>query len=194
MWLDFIEKTVGHLAWPLVVICGFLIFKTPILNLSSSIRQIKYKDAEVSFKEEVTEFVEDAIELGLTVIHPDNTQKQEYDDVQLNILRGWAEIERTLEVWFEKRLHEFIVIDGLKNPTSTRARVEFLNNNEIINSSLYNLLNELRVLRNTAAHNSKLDMTLDQAIKINGTLTSIQQRLNGFLSKFDDDGTKIYEL
>ena len=181
-------------------ICRSTFFRKPFLQLTQSVTKIKYGGAEVAFSKDVKEFLDDAMDLGISAVPPELEDASDLQNVQLSVLVGWAQIEEIINEWFGQKQIEFIagvgkdedVLEAIPRPI--KARIEYLHNKRIINNSLYSILNEYRALRNKAAHSTSFEMPLADAIKLKGTFESIRLRLKGFLSEFEDSGAKIYEL
>ena len=110
------------------------------------------------------------------------------------LLRSWAGVEGVLNDWFSKRAHEIAAKKTMKFPATTRAKIEFLNDYEIINPSLYRLLVRFLSIRNTAAHADNFSVSLEEASELRGLAMSLNERLKGFLSNFDDKEKKLHEL
>jgi len=52
-WLTFVTKIIESLAWPVSIVVIVLILKKPISALLPLLRNLKYKDLELSFGEEL---------------------------------------------------------------------------------------------------------------------------------------------
>jgi hypothetical protein len=193
--LEFVEKVTAHLAWPIVAVFAVLFFRRPLSKLVDGLNRIKHGDTEISFAHDVKALVDDAKDLEVTVLMPQTRVFEEPINIQLMALQSWAMIELILEEWFKTRSIEFAAsTKEIKFPSNLRSKIEFLNDYEIINPSLYRLLLKFRDLRNRAAHSENYEVSSDEARELTGLAQSLDQRLRSFLSNFDESGRKIYEI
>jgi hypothetical protein len=196
-WLEFLEKVVGHLAWPIVLIVAIITFRPLITRLLASIRSIKYRDAEASFDNEVGDFVRDVRASGVE-LDVKSVRSITPDDLQLLILKSWADVEETIKRWIDKKIAEQGVFEDpevnfspqnahLKSRTA-RIELAMLLRNDVIRPELKVTLDELRGLRNKAAHTSNFDLQAGSAIELAASLGSIEKQLKSSLENFDLTG------
>lgn len=160
-WLTFFATIIGHLAWPGAVLTVLLVLRHPIANLLPELRRLKYKDLEVDFGrgledvekklDEVSSAPTIAVEQS-AVIEPESLPQTRAELVSkiaelspsAAILESWKNVERTLDFYFSSR--------GIKRPVSGQTIAGHLDYDPKFPPQLVSAYQELRVLRNKAAH------------------------------------------
>ena len=159
--LTFIATIVGSLAWPVFLLIVTFMLRRPIAELLPGIRKLKYKDLEVDFGKELEriEAVMDTIEdetmpkRELPVeVQPEPLPKTRTElldklaDLAPNaaILESWRNVERTLDFYFKCR--------GIERPLSNQTISGHLDYDPNFPPQLVSAYQELRLLRNRAAH------------------------------------------
>jgi hypothetical protein len=160
--LSFIATVVGHVAWPAtVLIAGFLLRK-PLLALLPELRRLRYKDLEVDFGKEL-----EHVEAQLDAVVPkqlegpkEAAKVPELQDLPKTreelieriaalspsaaILESWSNVERTLNFYFS--------VKGVEKPKSGQSILRYLDYDPNFPPHLISVYQELRLLRNRAAH------------------------------------------
>ncbi len=197
-WLAFIEAIVASLAWPLATVAGALILRPFVSRTLNSLKSIRYGNTEAIFDREVDEFVQDVRGLG---IEPDVQSVQSTpDNLQLLILKTWAGIEETIKRWINKKISEQGLTEGSDSSRMKETRLlnrnarldlNLLFRNQVISADLKSTLDELRDLRNKAAHSSNFELQAGRALDLAASLNSIQKELKESLDKFDLSGEQL---
>jgi|GEM_PF-5782237 len=62
-WLGFIVALCQALAWPVTAAVIFLFLRKPIVALLPTVRELKYKNVQITFGEKVRELASEAVEM-----------------------------------------------------------------------------------------------------------------------------------
>jgi hypothetical protein len=169
-FLTFIAAIVGSIAWPVSLLAALLMMRRPLAELLPGIHRLRYKDLEVDFgkKLEKIEAVMDTVEGAApkgelpAEVQPEPLPKTRAElldklaELSPNaaILESWRSVERTLDFYFESR--------GIKRPTSGQAILGHLDYDPNFPRKLVSAYQELRLLRNRAAHDRE-NLTAEHA-------------------------------
>ena len=94
--LTLISNLVGALAWPTAVIIIILVLKTPLVELLRNLKRLKFKDAELDFKEAASELKGIEAQEGKQVSLPESKLKLAELSPRGAILESWLELEDAL--------------------------------------------------------------------------------------------------
>jgi len=159
--LTFISNTIGQvISWPVAIIGLGILFRSPIGERLKDIRKIKTKHFEANFGEEL-EIAEEKIiaaEAEITDKIPDSNIDEEplpqtreelleqLTELMPNaaILESWRNVERTLDYYFSNK--------GINMPKSRQSMLGHLDYDPNFTPQLVTAYQELRLLRNRAAH------------------------------------------
>src|SRR5215204_1277124 len=96
-WMTFIATLIQALAWPVTVLTIFFLLRRHITGLLPRVRQLKYKDVEISFDERVRELAAEASE---TLPKPTAPAKLPDGEIsQLDALARLSPRAAVLEAW-----------------------------------------------------------------------------------------------
>lgn len=180
-WLEFIASLVNSLAWPGAVVILVLILRKPLSGLIPLLQRLKYKDLEIEFGKRVEEISE---EIVATLPRP--TLKyvpspSESHAIQLAevspraaVVEAWREVERAVIGAAER--HDLSTGKEQGRVTSLRA-IRSLEQAELVERDKVRLLNDVRVLRNQAAHAPEFALSKDSAVEY----VSAAHQLTSFL-------------
>ncbi|WP_146149207.1 hypothetical protein [Nitratireductor sp. StC3] len=161
-WLVFIERVVGHIAWPAAILASGILFKSQIVRALGRLKSIRHKDTEVTFSDLLDEASQEAALLPAPTNPPELPvlleQKLISDFPHLAISEAWRRIENRIAMivsseWPRLPEREFHGMAGIKN----------LQRLEVVESGVLRLLNDLRRVRNEAVHSWDGDITEGQA-------------------------------
>lgn len=160
-FLSFIAAIADALAWPVSLLIALFMMRKPIADLLPSLRRLKYKDLEVDFGKEL-----EKIEAVMDTVEENNNQGRELPvEIQPEplpktrtellkkiaelspnsaILESWRNVERTLDFYFNSR--------GIERPRSGQSILRSLDYDPNFPPQLVSAYQELRLLRNRAAH------------------------------------------
>ena len=172
-WLQFVASVIHSLAWPAVILTVVLLIRRPLLKLIPKLKSFKYGDLEATFENGL-----DTVEADLLTLQPAEsatrgTLPERIDTTTLFklqlpggtirspneiIIHAWREIAGELRKLAESKSLGAAQIA----PPFQLARI--LANKEYISATLFHLINELRKLRNVAAHSDSAgQITREQA-------------------------------
>lgn len=185
-WLQFLASIVSSLAWPLTLGVLIYLLRKPLLELLPNLRELKYKDLEVRFGEGL-EKLEEKLEqqappeptLRRAGVREDTDGK--FDllaqiSPSAAVLEAWTDIERQLRTLAERNQIEE------KRGRSILYITRFLRSREVLPPRLAGLLDDLRVLRNAAAHpSSERQITLNDARRYKEIADQVGDELQSLL-------------
>ena len=170
-WITFTSKLIGQiLSWPVAVIAVAMLFRKPIAERLKDVRRIKTKHFEADFGEQL-----DKIGAGLNEAEtalPKPKRPPIIEDAPLPrsraellseltelmpnaaILESWRNVERTLNFYFENK--------NIEMPRSGQSILGHLDYDPNFPPQLVSAYQELRLLRNRAAHSGE-NVTAAQA-------------------------------
>lgn len=161
-WLTFIAEIVKAIAWPVAVVLLARIFRPELANLLRGLKKGKIGPAEFEFERTVKELESTAPDLAWTPAETD--RPIEY--VRLAATHPRAAI---LEAWvrLEDRAIEFALSKGLTNPSARRhpqGAFAGIRSSGILSKRHLDVLDELRELRNEAAHDPDFNPPYDAVV------------------------------
>lgn len=179
-WLEFIASLVGHIAWPAVVVVSVLLLRKPVMALLPDLQKLKVKDIEVEFGrklEEAKAEVDQLPEVQLPVEEPRIRFEVNPDmGPSLAVLQAWKTVEIELFT-----LAEAAGVAG-KGPTGGVVRA--LRAENLIDNATARALDDLRQLRNLAAHsNGSRSVSDSQALEYIETAATLAEHLRWVRSR-----------
>jgi len=181
--LAFIAAMTGHLAWPVVVLAIVLLLRKPILKLIPTLQHMKLKDFEFDFSEKLEDAKQEVASLPPPPENevPENARKRL--TVDPNALPGFV----VLQAWsvIEKSATELAMSAGVisaQGPFSGILRS--LQSENVIDRQTYRAIEDLRRLRNVAAHSSATEISAEQAQEYLDTASDIVRHLDWIASRF----------
>lgn len=163
-WLDFIAKVVDSLSWPLALVIVALLFRKRITALLDRIRKASYGDAAVEFDEQLESAEQKAAELPPPAEAPPHSEQDSKFERALELSPRLAVLDAWIEV--EEAISELASRRGYTTPRSRSGTFAMrqLTREGAIDSRTSQLLDELRRLRNIAAHSSsETEITISDA-------------------------------
>ncbi len=166
--LVFISDLVRSLAWPLVVLVLVILFRKPLGNLIPYLRRLKYGKLEAEFirdLETADNKAQSLPPLPPSAIQPDYLQSLLATLLDISkksptasILETWRNIEIQLS-----RFLDYVSPEQRKIPSW--GIVDKLYKRETIDSDFKSLIDQLRIVRNEAAHpTGRLEISERQAV------------------------------
>jgi hypothetical protein len=161
-----LAELIAALAWPAAIICVAWILRKEIRALLARILSIKWKDLEISLREELKNVREAVVE---ATIEESRKQLAAPSAKQLDDLLSLAKRsprEAIIESW--KPLQEMLVEIAKRNGQSTSgiphiAHVLFLESRGIISKSIADALTRLGAIRDRISANPDFKPTFDEA-------------------------------
>lgn len=174
-WLTFIAKVIDSLAWPLSVIIIVFILKNPISSLLPLLRNLKYKDLELNFGEELKKVEVQAKQVLVkekkrkTIARkPDkrdssqiiNESKSLFEDFpEPAVALAWSAVETELLAAIMRTASS----PDYPSHISPMKNAMLLNNAGYLKSDKMDLLKRMSNLRNIAVHGRGGPVTADDA-------------------------------
>lgn len=162
-WLTFFTEMTKALAWPVSVAFGIYYFKGEVAKLLPRLKKLKHKDTELEFAERVEELAKDVASTG------DKTQSAVIGDSfsnDYNVLVRLADISprsavmeafRTVEAAAARALVKAYPELKDKGAISPIKLLKLLRG-KVLDEQSCRQLNELRMLRNKAAHDEEFSL------------------------------------
>ena len=170
-WITFTSHLVGQIvSWPVAVLAIAVLYRKPITERIKDVRRIKTKHFEADFGDQLEKAGEtlNALETELPKAEkpvkavqpppPKSREELQKELVELMpnaaILESWRNVEWTLNHYFESR--------GIEMPKSGQRILGHLDYDPNFPPQLLSAYQELRLLRNRAAH-ARENVTAEQA-------------------------------
>jgi len=171
--------------WPAALVLIVLLLRTPITERLGELRRLKWKDLEAEFdkglkrvevqaEKKLPDIVEieasDTLKIGVEdevkvsdgtsiVVEGDKFSRLAELSPPAAIVHTWIEVEEALNVMAER--HQI----SLPVRASVTDTIRLLARHELLDKETIAILNNLRALRNTAAHARASDLNPNQAIE-----------------------------
>lgn len=201
-YLWFITRMTEILAWPATILLSVWLLRSQFFQLLQNLRSLKYKDIEIVFGEGLDRAQEE--------LHQNTNQEeldqraanaaQEADDSKIQkssaaLFLKWGGFERLLqastnaaiiEAWsyIEKALVELAQKHQYEGRRNVMQMIEHLQRKEVLPSGLTNALQELRRLRNIAAHPPQdVQISRTEALRYKVITSDAHQVLSSLIAK-----------
>lgn len=162
--LQFISDTIGHVVWPVLVGVILWIFRKPISAVISSLRRITYRRGEgLSADFDPSAFAE-LKELPEDTAQPVEDEEHQVDQntIELSeanprglVIEAWIGVEQAMARAARER--------GLRPARSITRMKQNLLESGALDPGLNGLIEDLRVMRNEAAHRQDLELKPEEA-------------------------------
>lgn len=162
-WKSFIVQMTQALAWPFVFLSTAIIFRNKLGELLPRLKKLKHKDTELEFEQAIKELVLDRD------IQDENAVKVKENlktDSDFNFLMRLADLSPRVAVQEAFRILENsaynavartqpeIYASGIRKPYELLKMLR----GEVLTPQQYHEFNELKKLRNSAAHSDDFDL------------------------------------
>lgn len=174
-WLAFLASIIGSLAWPTAVVSIALIFRRAILKLLPDVSELEYGKFKVKFQKELAEVKEQADLAALPPAPPRHAlpkatkaptgeRNAAADFVQLALASPRAAV---LESWMqvEQELGRLTQGAGIITRAGTVGKLSTLEQRGLLTAELSRVIENLRSLRNEAAHYPQFAPGVAEAIE-----------------------------
>lgn len=186
-WLTFIVEFTRAVAWPGTIVVILLLLRRPILKLIPEISKFKWKDLEIDFQKKLDEVTKQAETVLPKIVTSSTTVQIEAVQAEAEgkaAVYGEAEIVDTddrfirlaelsppaaiIEAWLEVEDSVRIAATRLGIAINERTNLGQLMNRllslEKIDRPTYAVFENLRGMRNSAAHARSTDLTTNQSL------------------------------
>lgn len=169
-WLEFYSSLVDSLSWPTVVLILAFIFRTQIRSLLKKIDSVRIGDREVKFAREMEVATKQARMAGLSGPINRSREREVPDDVSQflmqkvhssgndpwsTVIGSWSDVERELVSTCERLELPLMPSENYSFRETTRV----LQSSGQLDEGVSKLLDQLRYLRNVAAHGAPFDIS-----------------------------------
>ena len=174
--LSFIIELTKAIIWPIITIIILFTLKSPLSKLIRHTQNIKYKDVEIQFKEEVQELSIDVEKelsdsTGFNLIE---MIKRADNDPKFAIITSWQKVFEVSESIVTSKFPEV----DLSIEHKYKLIQETLINNNILNNKSGEIFNEIRNLRNKVKHAKKFHVDKDDAVQYIAMCSKLISYLN----------------
>lgn len=164
-WLTFITEIVQALAWPVAVIICVALLRQPLSQLVPLLRKLKYRELELEFEQQVKE-LENKVSVAVpAAVAAEDVEPEDrvLELVEISPRAAVIEACRSVEAtaYEAARRHKL----ELPKPTLLSA-IKTLESANLINSTQFSALNVVRHVRNTAAHDSDIQISRRDALEV----------------------------
>ena len=173
--MEFIEKIIGHIAWPIAAFFIVTQFKHEIREFVRRIRTAKYKDVELNLGQEIQSVKQGAEDAGITIFYPDTAFPAETvssieAEPEWVFIKSWQEIESVLTKLYRQTT-------GNEKRESISEIIKFLTEEGVIQEELAELVSKIKGIRNKIVHVSDSELTRGEALEWLGISKSVKDRL-----------------
>ncbi|WP_052027274.1 hypothetical protein [Rheinheimera nanhaiensis] len=143
------------LAWPITTIVIVIMLRSPVLELISTLKKLKYKDLELEFEKEAQNILA-AAERDLP--DPIKSEQTEIEDTDIRFSHTRLRLDPSAEIlgsWRDLELKLRELSSGQRGNLSTGHIVRELAKSGKISSEIANVILELSYLRNKIAHSDE---------------------------------------
>lgn len=155
-------KSLASLAWPAAFVIAVLLFRRKLMSLLPLMR-LKYKDFDVSFRLDEAEKDVDALPAPPEVSVPTPEETDKFRRL-VRVSPRAAILERRLEL--QEALETFANSVGIKvRGRTVQHLTRDLRTNDLIDEATSALLDSLRAVGNTAAHDAEAEISENDAIR-----------------------------
>ena len=146
-YFEIIERLIGHLAWPIVVLIIFLYFKSDLIKIIRRIKSAEIKDFKFELEEKLEDVKKEAINNSVTMFYPIDAINRQFNPTddktkETQILDAWKKIE-----------HRLFELDERNNAKNVNDTLNYLVKTKKIQKYLAKMILDLRELRNIVVHN-----------------------------------------
>ena len=169
-WLSFIVGVLKAISWPVAVIIIVVVFKAQISELILRVRKRKFGSAELEFSQDVTELAAQVPEAAKAPAQFARSATQSPANERDVILNAWLSIEESA--------HKLAWGSNLVGRPAPIRTIRFIEKNKLLSADDIALYNDLRALRNQAAHTfefSPPSTSVEQYVKLAAYL---QEKMN----------------
>ncbi len=163
-WKEFFASLVGSLAWPAVVAYLAFLLKDKLAELLPKLKRFKHKDTELEFVQAVEELQKEVSEAQAeqpVPAEPDKELEEQYSFLarlseissRSAVLEAWRIVEGAAAKAIAKAYPE-LEGRGVLSPLHMQKMLQ----GKVLSKSEWRQFDELRRLRNTAAHAEEFDL------------------------------------
>ena len=159
--LRFVSSLVESLAWPLVVVILALIFRTPLAELLSTLKRVRYRDTEIDFSGELQKLGGEAKTAGLQI--PEEPSESNIGRTTADSLESATHLVSEFPgpaigvAWLAVEYELAQAVKRAAIPTSPSRKsalpnIDTLQKHGYLNTDTASVLHRMRRLRNAVVH------------------------------------------
>lgn len=185
--MDANQLTVGlvqALAWPIITFFIVLLLRKPFIELLKNIEKMKWQGVEFEFGKQLVNAEKGAKELSLPPAEKAKPPTFKQDMSFYEQMKAIAEISPAAAIADSWRAVEFAIMEvanshdyDVSNRTPAYKIVQKMIGDEILDQGIISLYQDLRNLRNSAAHHSDFSITVNDALRYIALSLSLANRL-----------------
>jgi len=185
-WMEFVSSLVGSVIWPVTILVAVLLLRPPLDNLLPFIEKLRYKDFELFFSRRVEEI---RAEVSDEFPDPtgDSTQSEKADRVaqlamlspRAAVIHAWLEVEAAVRSAARRLGYD-------KKSGRVDRVIDWLKRVGRLDRGMASLLDDLRQLRNQAAHVPETVLSEAAAIEYAKLATRVSEFLEDMGTYVDD--------
>ena len=162
--LNFFSSLIDSLAWPLTAVVFLCVFRSPLSKVLSGLSRVRYGELEMDFQQ-VIENIEDKAETAGIEVPLEREAGQEEEQNSIQIIEEAARLARVFPepavgwAWKAVEMELMDAADRFEIQKHYRGRggvavqnTRILFEKGHLNRHIYEILNEMRKLRNAAVH------------------------------------------
>lgn len=157
---SFILELSESLKWPVVVAFGLVLLHKPLAKMLNAItlKTLKYGDLEAHFEQTVSKVAMAADNSGLDKVSGDNAGQSPFLDVspKFALIESWQQVEKAIKDYLHRT--------GCEDLSPTVEHLKYVNADYgTIGSGIFQMISELRGLRNRAVHLAESQVSSEAA-------------------------------
>jgi hypothetical protein len=182
-WLQFFASAIGSLAWPLALVVTVCLLRKPIASLLPLLQRLKFRELELEFGKSVEE-VSAEIAKELPPAPPTDGKSSINEVAALVKIAEASPRAAVLQAWImvEQTAYEAARALGWQPPSNKASNgtfaIKFLARHPALESDRIDLLQQLRHLRNQAAHAPELALGKSAAIEYASSAARVARYLH----------------
>ena len=166
--MEHMVKIIEILVWPGTVLISIYLLRKPLIELIPQLKKLKYKELEMEFDRELETLSKKSQESRSRL--EVETPKEEEDDYYIQRVKELSPRAAIMESWLGlestaiSTAQHFKITPEMKRVNFHMAVQALLKSNVLTDQDVANI-NDLRALRNKAAHEIEFPITEDEAAK-----------------------------
>lgn len=183
-WLEFIEKIVGHIAWPGAVITILLIIRHHLGGIFAALKSLKLPggvelELHDRFKDLRVQGEAAKLPVPETLTAADSEQakflRMAEDFPQAAIMQAWIQLEK--DIVDAAASYGQPVLAATPRPRLLMDALQDLRRGEVIDSATVEVIDHLRRIRNDVVHAKREGVTPGEALEFQEWAKAVTERL-----------------
>lgn len=162
--MEHLTTIIDSIVWPATVLAMFFLLRKPLGSMLPFVKNVKYKDLEVTFKRGLKEVRAEAEESGIEFKTSSEEKEEIYRLIEISptsaIVESWKEIELTAR----DKINQ-LVKDKTGQHKAQRRPLSYLELTGALIPSTAQAIRELQQLRSQAAHTKDIQLSKENVIE-----------------------------